>query len=88
MAQMTLDEAIKHAEDVASECSACAEEHKQLALWLRELKTLRVLADRSTIPCALCGHYPAEHTSEGIRYRPFAICFKWRDPDDAEPEML
>ena len=54
---MTIDEAIEHAEDVAKEqdryCptpngtfdphKACAEEHRQLAEWLRELKLLRSL---------------------------------------------
>jgi len=61
---MTLDEAIKHAEEVAEEkdmqagfdtdypcyqmsdaernqCKECAEEHRQLAEWLKELKQLR-----------------------------------------------
>jgi hypothetical protein len=40
---MTLDEAIKHAEETAKElgdCS-CADEHRQLAEWLKELKLLR-----------------------------------------------
>lgn len=44
---MTLDEAIKHCEEVANgmaaqgECKECAEEHKQLAQWLGELKQLK-----------------------------------------------
>ena len=59
---MTLDEAIKHAEEVADVCESeaskydmtdayesyvacqegkCAEEHRQLAEWLKELKQLR-----------------------------------------------
>ena len=51
---MTLDEAIKHAEEVAEKnewfeknylenkgCKECAEEHRQLAEWLNELKQLR-----------------------------------------------
>lgn len=55
---MTLDEAIKHAEEVMVEnlektkgrnasdpiainCFECAEEHRQLAEWLKELKQLR-----------------------------------------------
>lgn len=50
---MTLDEAIKHAEEVAEEhtkynryggfesCDKCAEEHQQLAKWLKELKRLK-----------------------------------------------
>ena len=61
---MTIDEAIKHAEEVAEEkdmqvgfdtdypcyqmsdaernqCKKCAEEHRQLAEWLKELKQLR-----------------------------------------------
>lgn len=40
--KMTLDEAIKHAEEVAnSQCSECGEEHQQLAEWLKELKAYR-----------------------------------------------
>ena len=62
---MTLDEAIKHAEEVSGEqlmragkctgddslcdkysnCMKCAEEHQQLAEWLRELKKLREQTD-------------------------------------------
>ena len=52
---MTLDEAIKHCEEVAKKycekvedgltaddfCDSCASEHRQLAEWLRELKTYR-----------------------------------------------
>lgn len=39
---MTLDEAIKHAEEVSnSKCNSCGEEHKQLAEWLKELKELK-----------------------------------------------
>ena len=41
---MTLDEAIKHAEEVAIDqdlcCSECAEEHRQLAEWLKDYKQL------------------------------------------------
>ena len=59
---MTLDEAIKHAEEVAEghekikcikavtleECK-CANEHRQLAEWLKELKQLR--EQTGWIPC-------------------------------------
>lgn len=51
---MTLDEAIKHAEEIAElnewfdknclksiQCKECADEHRQLAEWLKELKQLR-----------------------------------------------
>jgi len=42
---MTLDEAIKHAEEVAGVCEfearKCAKEHRQLAEWLKELKQLK-----------------------------------------------
>ena len=54
---MTLDEAIKHCEDKAKEmyataennkdisvrkfCRECAEDHEQLAKWLKELKQRR-----------------------------------------------
>ena len=34
---MTLDEAIRHAEEKAeSSCEKCAKEHKELAAWLKE----------------------------------------------------
>lgn len=53
---MTLDEAIRHAEEVAEydcyndEQKKCADEHRQLAEWLRELKRLRESAtDTDTI---------------------------------------
>ena len=40
---ITIDEAIRHAEDKARElgCTECAQEHRQLAGWLRELKFRR-----------------------------------------------
>ena len=40
---MTLDEAIKHCEEVENSCDnpQCAKEHWQLAKWLRELKDYR-----------------------------------------------
>lgn len=39
---MTLDEAIKHCEEVYQECPnrGCAEDHKQLADWLKQLRRL------------------------------------------------
>lgn len=47
---MTLDEAIKHYEEKEKEqalngCFACAEEHKQLAEWLKELAEYQKLFD-------------------------------------------
>ena len=38
---MTLDEAIQHCEEKAQCGTDCGMEHKQLAEWLKELKTLR-----------------------------------------------
>lgn len=51
---MTLDEAINHAEEVeVSNCSpACREEHKNLALWLKELSQLRTENARLTAELA------------------------------------
>ena len=49
---LSIDEAIAHAREVASRkfddrvhCISCAEEHEQLAEWLKELKALRLLLD-------------------------------------------
>lgn len=45
---LSLDEAIAHADEVAGDCgTACKREHKQLADWLRELKSRRI-AERVT----------------------------------------
>ena len=85
---MTLDEAIKHAEEVAekfeslheryenmdedrllfrveeNECKNCANEHRQLAEWLKELKQLRKQektghwidhSDEGYVKCPICG---------------------------------
>lgn len=39
---MTLDEAIKQAEERAkTDCSECAKEHEQIAEWLKELKSIK-----------------------------------------------
>lgn len=40
---MTLDEAIKHCEEVSKECknTECSLDHLQLAAWLKELKEYR-----------------------------------------------
>lgn len=42
---MTLDEAIEHCEQISKELQSCnkecALEHKQLSLWLKELKAFR-----------------------------------------------
>lgn len=39
---MTLEEAIKHSEEVAAtSCDECREYHEQLAIWLRELKEIK-----------------------------------------------
>lgn len=35
---MTLDEAIKHCEEKSVGCDNCANEHRQLTKWLKELK--------------------------------------------------
>lgn len=56
---MNLDDAIKHSLDVANDeqnCLACRTEHKQLALWLQELKDRKEKdkADRLK-PCPFCG---------------------------------
>lgn len=37
---------IKATQDIISHCYECAEEHRQLAEWLRELKKLREIPDK------------------------------------------
>ena len=59
---MTLDEAIEHARWCAENtCGECAEEHMQLAGWLRELKALRGEGGgrvNEPQPCFVCGALP------------------------------
>lgn len=45
---MTLDEAIKHCDEVIEkeDCSKCAKEHEQLKEWLEELKALEIIDKR------------------------------------------
>lgn len=50
---MTLEEAIKHAEEIAAtSCDGCREEQEQLAAWLRELKEIKeysiIISNNST----------------------------------------
>lgn len=46
---MTLDEAIQHANEVAATCTnkECSLDHKQLAMWLEELKQRRLKDERA-----------------------------------------
>jgi hypothetical protein len=53
---MSIDEAIKHAEEVGNGCNECAAEHRQLAEWLKELKRYRqakdgLLEDMKSLNC-------------------------------------
>lgn len=74
---MTIDEAIKHCEEVAEAnertCKAkpnvnlekyieCAAEHRQLAEWLKELKRYKEYG-----PCAFCKHNTFEESAPCFR---------------------
>ena len=48
---MTLNEAIRHAEEKACGNTGCAEEYGQLAEWLKELKWRRVKMDNFARAC-------------------------------------
>lgn len=39
---MSLEEAIEHCDEIAANCGPCAEQHRQLASWLRELQLQRL----------------------------------------------
>ena len=42
LSEMTIEEAIRHAEEVAQrKCDECGSQHQQLANWLKELVVLR-----------------------------------------------
>lgn len=76
---MTIEEAIKHCEEVAEKycekveegltaddfCDSCASEHRQLAEWLRELKDYK----DARVGCEYCKHnYREQHE------RPCSLC--------------
>lgn len=76
---MTIEEAIKHCEEVADKycekveegltaddfCDSCASEHRQFAEWLRELKDYK----DARVGCEYCKHnYREQHE------RPCSLC--------------
>ena len=54
---MTLDEAIEHCEEKAKCGDSCGMEHKQLAEWLKELKTIR---EEYEIKCRILYNVPTD----------------------------
>jgi hypothetical protein len=75
---MTLEEAIIHCEDVANDragcCEDCAEEHRQLAEWLKELRAFRERAPKGDrrVTCATCGHLDIQNVQG--QAAPVGIC--------------
>jgi hypothetical protein len=71
---MTLDEAILHAQDRALKRDKCADEHRQLACWLTELKVLRekygLIPDRVLKEPLSCDDLEALEKSTKIRFEP------------------
>ena len=57
---MTIEQAIEHAEDIATSAIGCEcrEEHRQLAAWLRELKERRKAPE--IVRCGECRHRDPE----------------------------
>lgn len=83
MNNLTLEEAIAHAEEVADyDCynddqRTCANEHRQLAKWLKELKSLKenktghwididTWAYTWKVKCSNCGHERSMMSTQGI----------------------
>ena len=55
MENMNIDEAIYHCQGRAkADCSECAEEHRQLAEWLEELKEYKRLDEQGLLLCLPC----------------------------------
>lgn len=69
---MTLDEAIKHCEEVADgfteqgKCEECAAEHRQLANWLKELKDYRERMTATAESEPKIGHWMIENDKEQV----------------------
>lgn len=84
---MTIDEAIKHCEEVAEEkeaqaweaqlqeeyrtikpCKECAEEHRQLAEWLKELKSFKEKDEPKAV------RYEGDGYADGSMVYDYAYC--------------
>ena len=77
---MTLDEAIKHCEDKSVGCGKCADEHRQLAEWLKELKLLRQLNANSVKQKGIFDVFTvfkSELTREFYEGDDFIFCLVW-----------
>lgn len=89
---MTLDEAIIHCEDVANDragCSEdCAEEHRQLAEWLKELKAYRQMTGLEKVTCITCRHLRTELIQR--RNFPDEICAApiWKELNKTVPHVI
>jgi hypothetical protein len=62
---MTLDEAIKHCLNVAETCTvkACANDHKQIAKWLKDYKRLLAI-ESGNVGCTTCIHFDKDNAKE------------------------
>ena len=62
---MTIEQAIKHAEDIATSAIGCEcrEEHKQLVAWLRELVERRKAPE--IVRCCECRHFQCNMRFDG-----------------------
>lgn len=49
---MTIEQAIKHAEEVGNGCSECAAEHRQLAEWLRKYQKIQEIVKNTQQLCS------------------------------------
>lgn len=80
---MTINEAIIHAEEIAeeqeyhvrmkgkvnaSECYECAKEHRQLAEWLKELKSFKEKDEAKAV------HYEGDGYADGAMVYDTAVC--------------
>ena len=90
---MTLEEEIKHCEDVANDragcCEDCAEQHRQLAEWLKELKAYRQLTEMDKrVTCITCGHLRTEQIQG--RKIPDSICAApiWKELNRTVPHVI
>lgn len=69
---MTLDEAILHSEEKAEQlCGKCAEEHAQLAEWLKELKIRRETIEAEPVRH---GHWEIHQDAVGNTYYECSYC--------------
>lgn len=79
---------IELAENAEKKCRKCAEEHRQLAEWLYELRARRQITEPEKVTCITCRHLRTELIQR--RKIPDSICAApiWKELNKTVPHVI